>query len=46
MKTCKLPALEKDKSKWKTAKDKKELLAKIEARLAQIPGITIPPVSD
>lgn len=32
--------LEKDKSKWKTAKDKKELLAKIEARLAQIPGIT------
>lgn len=32
--------LEKDKSKWKTAKDKKELLAKIEARIAQIPGIT------
>lgn len=32
--------LEKDKSKWKTAKDKKELLAKIEERIAQIPGIT------
>ena len=32
--------LEKDRSKWKTAKDKKELLAKIEARIAQIPGIT------
>ncbi len=32
--------LEKDKSKWKTAKDKKELLAKIEARIARIPGIT------
>lgn len=32
--------LEKDKSKWKTAKDKKELLAKIEARIAKIPGIT------
>ncbi len=32
--------LEKDKSKWKTAKDKKELLAKIEARIAKMPGIT------
>ncbi len=32
--------LEKDRSKWKTAKDKKELLAKIEERIAQIPGIT------
>ena len=32
--------LEKDRSKWKSAKDKKELLAKIEARLARIPGIT------
>ncbi len=32
--------LEKDKSKWKTAKDKKELLAKIEERIARIPGIT------
>ena len=32
--------LEKDRSKWKTAKNKKELLAKIEARLAQIPGIS------
>ena len=32
--------LEKDKSKWKSAKDKKELLAKIEERLSRIPGIT------
>lgn len=32
--------LEKDKSKWKNAKDKKELLAKIEERLSRIPGIT------
>lgn len=32
--------LEKDKSKWKSAKNKKELLAKIEKRLAQIPGIS------
>ena len=32
--------LEKDKSKWKSAKNKKELLAKIEARLSQLPGIS------
>jgi cobalt-zinc-cadmium resistance protein CzcA len=32
--------LEKDKSKWKSAKSKKELLTRIEARLEQIPGIS------